>query len=472
MQKRLSLQFLLLLTGLAWFSSCTKNDELVADLKTHPNKPVEIGFTENDVILEWNENVGRILSVTPAPPPILARHYMMAQIAVHDALNSIKPKYETYGLVDYRDNDAHPDAAVVSAAYWTLKDINAYLLGLPAPGLPLQSSGNNWDQWYADALAEIPDGPSKDAGIELGRRAATAIMARRSTDGYAQARFVYVPTSPSTPAAGIWRPTITSGPPVPASHMGGLPYWAQYMQGVSIENASDFRPAAPPALSSAQYAEDYNEVKSLGARVNSTRTADQSVVAKFWQENMSVIWNRYTRNTLQYKKTDAWRSARLLALVNTAIFDAFLASFDGLYHYYAWRPESAIRATQDDGNSLTDTDGTWLPFVTDIKLPVGTLGAPTPPIPEYPNPNAAMGDAVAEVLKSFFGTDQTYVSLVTRDVETTGTTRVFTSFDATADEFALSRIYAGFNFRYSIEAGQEMGTALGQHVYETMFREK
>jgi len=472
MQKITSLSITLLISGLTCLISCKKQDQVLVDSKTHPNKAVEIGFIENNVILHWNENTGKVLGIAPAPPPIIARYYMMAQIAIHDALNSIKPRYETYALVNFREKDAHPDAAVAAATYWTLKHINAYLVSLSAPGLPLQAGGNNWDQWYANALASIPDGPSKSAGIELGIRAAEAIMEKRADDGFLQARVVYVPSAPSTPPVGVWRPTISSGGPVPAYHSGGLPYWATYMKGVSLSNVSDFRPGAPPALSSAQYGEDYNEVKNLGARTGSTRTPDQNTIAKFWQENLNVIWNRYARNTLQNRKIDAWKSARLLALVNTAIFDGLLASFDGLYYYYSWRPESAIRSFEDDGNAATSPDGNWLPFVTDIKIPMGTLGAPTPPIPEYPNPNAAAGNAAAEAMKQFYGTDETYVELVTGDVETAGTTRLFTSFNAAADEYAISRILAGFNFRFSIDAGQSMGTLIGQHVYESMFREK
>ena len=242
------------------------------------------------------------------------------------------------------------------------------------------------------------------------------------------------------------------------------------MKGFAVTSADQFRSAAPPALSSSEYAQDYNEVKTLGARVGSTRTADQTLVANFWQESPSNILNRLARQAIKNKHMDAWRSARLLALVNVSIFDAFLTCFDGLHHFYRWRPESAIRSMQDDGNSATEGQADWLPFVTDIKVGPAPQTS-TPPIPEYPASNAAPATAAAEVLRLFFNSDETNITLVTEDVTTAGSSRNYSSFKQAADEYGESRILAGFNFRYSVNAGAELGRNVAKNTYETLFRE-
>jgi hypothetical protein len=472
MRNLLITRMMLFVTAISFTVACTKQADMPSDIIEQSNRPAHAGFNENDAVLTWNERLGTVMSRTPAPPPVLARHYTMASLAMHDALNSIVPKYQTYALHGVREKQADPDAAVISAAYWTFKKIDVFLKGFGPTGLPLTGPGYSWDTWYAESMANIPEGEAKNIGIQLGIKAADAIMANRSNDGFATARVVYVNGYNLAPSPGLWRPTIAQTPPIPfpTTHIGGLPYWGRDMKPFAIASASAYRPAAPPATSTAKYAEDYNEVKLLGARTGSTRTADQSEIANFWQEQMSVILNRFARGALLNKKVDAWRSARMLALVNVSTADGFLASFDGLYHFYRWRPETAARNAETDENSATDADASWLPFVTDIKLgpPPQT---PTPPIPEYPNPNAVMGGASAEAMTIFFGGDETNVNLVSQDVTVNGTVRNYTSFSQFLDEYGMSRIYAGFNFRYSIEAGTDMGKKIGHYVTENILKE-
>jgi hypothetical protein len=472
MRKLLITRMMLVVMTLSFTVACTKQADMPSDILERSNRPAHAGFNENDAVLTWNERLGAVILRTAAPPPVVARHYTMAALAMHDALNSIVPKYQTYALHGVREKQAHLDAAVISAAYWTFKKIDAFLKGFGPTGLALTGPGYNWDTWYAESMANIPEGEAKNLGIDLGIKAADAIMTNRSNDGFATARTVYVNGYNLAPSPGLWRPTIAQTPPLPfpTTHIGGLPYWQRDMKPFAIASASAYRPEAPPATSSAKYAEDYNEVKMLGARVGSTRTADQSEIANFCQEQMSSIVNRFARGALQNKKVDAWRSARILAVMNVGISDALLAGFDGLYHFYRWRPETAIRNAANDENASTSADAGWLPFVTDIKLgpPPQT---PTPPIPEYPNPNAIIGDASAEVLRIFFGGDETNVSLATQDVTVNGTVRKYNSFSHFAEEYALSRIYAGFNFRYSVETGKEMGKQIGHYVMENVLKE-
>jgi hypothetical protein len=395
----------------------------------------------------------------------------MSQIAVYDALNSIKPKFKPYALTNFRDKIANADAAVASAAYWTLKNINAYLLSLPASSLALQTAGNNWDAWYSTSLSGIPDGESKNAGIELGKKAADAIMSKRADDNYAQANIVYVSILPPAipPSAGVWRPTISQSP-VPPYHTGGLPFWNTKMRTFGGMSNDQFRPGLPPSLLSVNYVNDYIEVQSLGARTGSARNTEQSQIANFWQESMLTQWNRFCRSAISNKKMDAWRTARLLAMANTAMFDGMLTSFDGIYHYKTWRPESAIRMGAEDGNDQTSGDPLWLPFVTDIKIGPSPQ-TPTPPIPDYPNSNTALVSAVTRVLQLFFETDHTQVEFTSMDPLSTGLTRHYSSFSEASTEFLNSRIYAGFSFRFSLDAGNDMGKSVGEYVYTNVFRE-
>jgi hypothetical protein len=462
----------LVLFTLTIFAACQKDPEpiLVDPSFKSPNAHADEspGFVENDMVLQWNENVCKILALT-APVPVVARHAALAQIAVHDALNAIKPKYKTYALAGFREKDANPDAAIASAAYWALKNIDAYLKTLPPPGnsLPLA----NWDAWYASSLQQIPDGDGKNAGIALGKKSADAMIALFSADGFVNARPVYIPILPPAvpPAAGTWRPTFSTAP-IPPYHIGGLPYWGTRLKTISGMANDQFRPAPPPDLGSAEYAADFNEVKFKGAQVNATRTGEETDIAYFWQESTSIVWNRFCRLALQEKKVDAWRSARLLALANIASNDAFITTFDGLYHYYRWRPESAIQLGDTDGNNETAGQANWKTYVVDIGSTSNPISR-TPPLPDYPNPNAAAGMAMADVLRSFFGSDRTSITMSSLHPANTSGPRSFSSFSGAALEYGNSRIYAGFNFRYSINAGTKMGQQVAAYVYENLLQE-
>ncbi len=425
------------------------------------------GFVSDDMVLLWNENVSKIIRRTAASPPVHSRHFTMTQIAVHNALNCIKPKYETYGFIDHRDKNADPDAAVASAAFWTLKNLDVYLRSIAVTGLPLQTAGNDWEGWYAASLAGIPDGDSKEAGIALGKKSADAIMEKRSTDNFKDA-IINLPVTEVNPPVGVYRATVNT-PPAP-TNIKGLPRWGTLMKPFAIVSNDQFRPPGPPSLTSETYTTDYNEVKLLGAAIGSTRNADQSEIANFWQETSVNIWNRFCRNVAADKKMDAWRTARFLAMANAAIFDGFLTSFDGIYYYYRWRPETAIRLAAHDDNPETDPVENWLPFVIDIKVgpPPHT---PTPPIPEYPNAQAVVGAAVVEILQRVFETDNTNVDLISWDVLSAGITRHFTSFSQAGQENFDSRIYAGFHFRYSMNAGNDMGEKVGEFVFENYLKE-
>ena len=461
--------FSLMLMSIGWLSSCKKQQisEMTGTADVMRKKTGSTGFVPHNMVLLWNENVSSVIRRTGAPPPVHSRHFTMVQIAVHNALNCIKPKYNTYGFVDYRVKNADPDAAVASAAYWTLKNLDVFLRSIAITGLPLQTAGNDWDGWYASSLSGIPDGDSKEAGIALGKKMADAIMELRNTDNFKEAG-INLPVTEVNPPMGVYRAT-TNTPPAP-TNIKGLPRWGTLMRPFAMISNDQFRPAAPPSLTSETYTTDYNEVKLLGANTGSTRNADQSEIANFWQETSVNIWNRFCRNVAASKKMDAWRTARFLAMANVGIFDGFLSSFEGIYYYYRWRPETAIRLAAFDNNPATAPIENWLPFVIDIKVgpPPHT---PTPPIPEYPNPQAVVGAAVVKILQHIFETDETNVDLISWDVLSVGITRHYTSFSQAGQENFDSRIYAGFHFRYSMNAGNAMGEKVGEYVFANYFME-
>lgn len=444
------------------FNSCKK--EMAQEAKTETpeefasKKPNDPGFTENDMVMFWNEKAATVLNpgfTQPARTRVFAR----IQIAVHDALNSIKPKYERYAFHE-REQHADPDAAVASAAYWIMK--RTTLVGNP----PL-------DQWYNESLASIPDGESKELGKALGKRSADALIASRTNDGFTQL-IISSANPPNGILPGQYRSTLTAVNWVPAQTMVPfriLPNWGTVMKPWVIESNQQFRPAGPYGVNSKEYTADFNEVKSKGARVASTRTAEEDRIGKFWSENRpSFIWNDIVRKAIENKKLDAWKTARLFALMHVSMAESISSQLNAGYHFYFWRPETAVRMAATDGNENTTGDPTWLPSLSETPTFV------TPPIPGYPNSFAAFGGTTAETLRLFFGTDQTSI-----EITTTSTNPAlialkpsfhFSSFSQAARDNSLSMIYNGWDFRKSAMDGEEMGRRIAGYVFNNHFREQ
>jgi len=355
--------------------------------------------------------------------------------------------------LEYREKDADPDAAVASAAYWTLKNLNAYLGTLtPAGSLPLQTSGNDWEAWFATSLATIPDGAAKEAGIALGKLAADAIMQNRANDNFAQARVTYIAIPPPvTPLdAGVYRPTV-SQPPVPSYHSGGLPLWSTLMKPFTLTSNSQFRSGPPPSLTSATYTNDYNEVKQLGCLTCTGaggRTQDQENIAKFWVESSAYGWNKVAKAIIEQKKLDAWKTARLFALLQMSVADAYIACLKAKMTHFFWRPYTAILLGDNDGNPNTVGDPTWQVLVS-----------PIPPIADHPSAHAAAGGAAAELLKHFFENDNLNFSFESSSLP--GNARSFGSLSQAARENSLSRIYVGYHFRKACMDGEALGKSVG-----------
>jgi hypothetical protein len=412
--------------------------------------------SDTTAVAAWNDiaiqAVQKFKETDPAgglPPYVEARLYAMAFVAAHDALNMIENRYVQYtgddpdGLAAYARGGrgvatTSPDAAVAAA----VRDV------LVAQLPPMTNFVNGQ---YEAALASIPQSATKTNGIALGQQVAATVNSLREGDGSATADGPYEPGS----APGNYRFT----PPFDAAPFNGFAAavnWRKVRPFV-LARAAQFLSPPPYRVSEAAYAEDFNEVKALGGATSSARTADQSQIAKFWIENSPLGWNRIAMTVARERGLTGWDVARLAALVQLAVADAYIASIDTKYTYALWRPITAIRLAADDENPATAPDPEWQPYD-----PV------TPPVPEYNSAHSAAGGAAAAVLRGALGTDA--VSFTQTSTSLPGVTRSYSRFSQAADENGLSRIYVGYHFRLAVTEGRKQGEAIGELTLQTKLR--
>lgn len=416
------------------------------------NKGKGSGTVSPEMVLQWNEaatkvvyQIQALIPDPPIPPFIESRYYAMVNIAMHDALNTIVPKYKTYAYHS-RDKEANPDAAVAQAAH----DVISFFFGqLNPPAFvtpqPVQDYINDL---LTQSLNTIQDGEAKTKGIALGQAAAQAIIQNRSNDGIANVMF---PVTPGT-LPGQYRFTFPfDGPPFNGFY--DSPGWGN-LKTFGIENSEQFSVPAPYPINSAAYTADYNEVKRLGCvtctGVNG-RTQDQENIAKFWVENSPYGWNKAARAIVAEQNLDAWKVARLLALLQMTEADTYIASLKSKMNNFFWRPITAIHLADEDGNPDTQGDPNWQ-----------VLWFPTPPVADHPSSHATAGGAAAELLKDFFGKDDIHFSFESSTLP--GQSRSFNSLSQAARENSLSRIYVGYHFRKACMDGEALGKQIGSWI--------
>ena len=402
-----------------------------------------------DAVVQWNDIALRAAfaagldnSAGCVDPLHESRIMAMMHVAVHDALNAIERRSKPYAF-DAHAPGTSPDAAVAAAARGVLV---ATFPQLPAElGLTPDAAISIVEAEYASALAAIPAGPAKTGGILIGQSAAAAIVKLRSGDGAAAPflDFAYVPG----PEPGDFQL-------IPGAPFAAAPGWGDVTPFV-LSASSQYRPKRPYDLESKKYAADFNEVKSLGAVNSTTRTADQTEIALFWVEGSPQGWNRIGRTISARSGLDLWQNARLFGLLNLASADAYIADFENKYFYEFWRPISAIRAADTDGNPDTIADPNWDSLVG------------TPPAPDYPSGHSGQGGAMSTVLARFFGDSVTFS---TTSSTQPGVTRSFTSFSQAARENGHSRIYIGFHFRHAVTEGIKLGTRVGTVAFNHYLR--
>jgi hypothetical protein len=413
----------------------------------------------SDAVSAWNANAGKAAiaaCISPGDDPLHeSRMYAMTHLAIHDALNAIDRRSRPYAFNATAERGASPDAAVAAAA----RDVLVALvrqISAPFPPACVQAGVASVETDYISALATIPDGRHKARGIEVGQAAAAAILALRAADG--SDTLLVVDNFPQGTAPGEYRFT-------PGTPFAFAPGWGDVTPFV-LDDSSQFRPGPPHPVTSRKYAEDLNEIKALGGdgvTTPSARTPEQTKIALFWVESSPLQWNRIARTVSAGH--DPWAQARLFALLNMALADGYVSSFETKYHYNYWRPVTAIRAADTDGNPRTSADPTWTPLVT------------TPPIPDYDSAHAVQGGAASTVLKRFFGTDHIGFTTCSLTLPAGGTcadpspvTRSYASFSAAAQENGISRILVGFHFRKAVDAGIEHGHRIGDLAVDRFLR--
>jgi hypothetical protein len=372
-----------------------------------------------DVVTDWNVIAGNITFAASLPPPPAYRTLAMVPTAVYEAVNAITKRYPP----DRVTLNAVPDASVPAA----VAAANRAMLSRLVP-----SQQAAIDKAYGSALASIADGPAKAAGIAVGEQAAAAVLAWRADDGAGTSE--------------RYRPATTAGVYVPTT-IPAAPQWPQRKPWV-MTSCDQFRPGPPPALASEVWARDYNEIKAVGGKNSATRTLAQTEVARFWEATAPTLYFPVVRSVANLPGREVTQNARLLAIAGEAMDDALIAVFDAKYYYNFWRPVTAIRNGDIDGNDATELDAGWLPFID------------TPMHPEYPCAHCILSGAIGGVLVAEIGTGAT-PTLSTTSPTAPGVVHSWTSIDDFVLEVANARIYDGVHYRNSAEVGTAMGKKIG-----------
>jgi hypothetical protein len=361
-----------------------------------------------DAVTDWNVKSGDIIVEAKIGTPPAVRVMAIVQTAAHEAVQAAMRR------------GASTEAALAAAHRLALSRL-----------LPQQQA--SIDAAYQAALGTIGDGGAKSAGIAAGEAAATAVLAARADDGAATAE-AYRPHT----AAGVYVPTTT-----PA-----VTQWPRRKPWL-MASAAQFRPAAPPSLASEVWARDFNEVKVFGGRTSARRSDEQTEVARFWDFSAPPVYHALVRSVALQPGRDTARNARLFAAVAQAMDDALIAVFDAKYHYNLWRPVTAIRNADQDGNDATAREATWTPLID------------VPMHPEYPSAHSVLASALGAVLEAEIGAGPMPV-LATSSPTAKGATRRYTSIEALVQEVGNARIWGGIHYRTATEVGAQMGRQVGE----------
>ena len=371
-----------------------------------------------DTVTQWNLNAANALMVSAGQPPqVSVPHMAMVHGAVYDAVNAIDGRHEGYLLSSRlaRPSDSK-EAAAAAAAYGVL----VYLV----PG-----QKESLDSLYAALLAGVPEGSAKTRGIAVGEAAAAAMIAARTDDGrFGPYRF------PVGSVAGEWRPVLPAFVNDPSA-------WLKDVKPFLIRSSSQFGSQGPLRLTSRKYARELAEAKSVGSATSTTRTADQTHAARYWAENPPATWSRIFRALSAEQGLSLTENARLYAMLYMSAADALITVWADKARFLFWRPITAIREADADGNPATVADPAWLPLI------------PTPPYTEHSSGHAGLSGSFVATLRDFFGTDK----IGWTDTNNAGLTRSFTRFSQAIDEVVDARVWSGIHFRTADEQGAQIG---------------
>jgi hypothetical protein len=402
---------------------------------------VVAGPARADTVTEWNQIASDALIRDGGQGAVSSVHLAMIHGAIYDAVNAIEGGYEPYLTEPPARRWYSQEAAAATAAYRVLVDSRPPLVAAaqqPALAARLKPL-------YDATLAAIPAGGAKDGGIATGDAAADAMIAARTNDGrFGPFRF----TVGSHP--GEWRPVLPEFVNDPGA-------WLKDVKPFLVADSSQFRSLPPNPLTSDEYAEDFNEVKTIGARDSTTRTPDQTMAAQFWgTANAAGTWSAIARSIAVARHGSIADNARLFAMLYLTSADALITTWVDKARYSYWRPITAIREAGDDGNAKTKPDAAWLPLVA------------TPPYPDHPSGLSALGGALVRTLQTFYGTDEATFGATNAAI--TPVTRNYTRFSQAIAEIVDARVWSGIHFRIADEQGAAIGEAVARwrekHFFE------
>jgi len=388
-----------------------------------------------DAVVDWNAIAVQATLTGARPGPTGLLDIAMTQAAVYDAVQAIEKQFEPY-YVEIPGASGSPVAAAAKAAHDVL--VNRF----PAQTASLDTTYHLY--LLNNGLSET------DPGVAVGASAAAGIIALRACDG----SFPIIPPPPFIGGTdpGVWRPTPPAFAPM-------LAPWLANVTPFTLTRPSQFRAQPPPALTSREYARDYNEVKALGALNNSTRTPEQTDMAQFWAGNYPVVWNQALRDIAGIHVDNIAESSRLFALADMAMADAIITSWNSKKFYVFWRPITAIQEGNNDGNPQTVGDPTWLPLIV------------TPPYPDYTSGANNITAAATRSLALFFGRDRMTFSVTTTNVgPTIQDTRTFNRFSDARQEVVDARVYLGIHFRFADEAARKEGMSVADWAFRNFLR--
>lgn len=384
-----------------------------------------------DAVTDWNGYATTaIVTTARQAPQVSPLSYAMVQGAVYDAVNAIDRSHRPYLVLPAANPWDSKDAAAATAAFLVLVAL------FPDQQPALQ-------QLYDASLAAVPDGPAKAGGIAAGEAAAAAMLAARANDGRGGPFDVVIGSLP-----GEWRPT-------PPAFVVDPTAWLANVLPFLVPSVDMLRSDGPNPLTSAAYAEDFNEVKEVGSLTSTTRTPDQTDAALFWQTNGPGLWNGVMNTLAVDRGLSSAESARLFATANMAMADGVIGCWNDKYHWRFWRPVTAIHEAAGDGNPATEPDPGWLPLFA------------TPPFPDHPSAHACLSSALVHTLQDFFGTDKIAFSAYSSNSRTTR------SFDRLSDaikEVNHARVWAGIHFRTADMQGAVLGKKVAQYMRAHYFQ--
>ncbi|WP_432892672.1 vanadium-dependent haloperoxidase [Kribbella sp. CA-245084] len=370
------------------------------------------------VVITWNAIAARtILTENATPVPVSTLYFGFVSIAVYDAVVTIEGRYQPYLRQPRARGRASTEAAAATAAYRVL---NYYF----------PTSAQNLAADYAASLGSIPDSRAKDRGQAVGEAAASSLIAARANDG----RGANI-TLDVTPAPGVWRPTPDAFAPM-------LAPWLGFVRPLALRSPKQVRLSGPDPITSKAYARDFAEVKAMGAKDGTSRTAAQTETALFWNGPASGQYNAALRERVSRSGMDIVRTARAFALLGTSEADALIACWRAKYDYAFWRPITAIRLADTDGNRATAPDPAWTPLVA------------TPPYPEYTSGHACLTGASTEIFSRLFGARSIDLNVSS---PVTSTTRHYATATALDTETKNARIWLGLHFRHAMNDGNQLG---------------